>query len=77
MFLCASTSDCRELDCTHSLFAGSVLETGISVLGGDPERQERESGKTETTGNVGVLLVAPFHSCFELCSLLSRHVGQH
>lgn len=37
---------CSELNCVHSLFAGSVPETVISALGEDPERQEREAGKT-------------------------------
>lgn len=60
-----------------SLFAGSVLDIVNSVLGGNPEGQEREVRKTSARGNVGILLLAPFHSCFELCSLLSRDVGQH
>lgn len=44
--LCASSSDCVVSSIVLSLSPGSVLETVISVLGGDPERQEGEAGKT-------------------------------
>lgn len=45
-FVFASTSDCVVSSIVLSLFAGSVLETVTSALGGDPERQERKAGKT-------------------------------
>lgn len=54
VFLCASTSDCVVSSIVLRVFLLDQY-SGIYVLGGDPERQEREAGKTEATGNADIL----------------------